>query len=110
MPMPRPCTGRPSQRTTNCWMAHNNLGLLLADKGRTDEAMAHYQKALEINPDYAEAHNNLGTLLAKMGRTDEAMVHFLKALEINPDYGDAHVQPRTSACELGRTDEAMVHS
>ncbi|MGA2506188.1 MAG: tetratricopeptide repeat protein [Chitinispirillaceae bacterium] len=95
-------------RNENCWMAHNNLGLLLADKGRTDEAMAHYQKALEINPNHANAHNNLGTLLAKMGRTDEATAHFLKALEINPDYGDAHFNFGHLLASMGRTDEAMV--
>jgi superkiller protein 3 len=65
--------------------AHYNLGILLADMGRTDEAMVHYQKALELNPNHAEAHNNLGALLAKTGRTDEAIAHYRKALEINPE-------------------------
>ena len=41
-------------------MAHNNLGIALADHGQVDSAIAHYQKALEIKPDYAEAHYNLG--------------------------------------------------
>ena len=48
-------------RNPDCWMAHDNLGRALADRGQVDEAIAHYRKALEIKPDYAEAHNNLGT-------------------------------------------------
>ena len=46
-------------------LAHYNLGFALAGRGRIDEAMAHYQKALEIKPDYAEVHNNLGFALAE---------------------------------------------
>ena len=57
--------------------------------GQVDEAIAHYQKALEIKPDYAEAHNNLGLALAGCGRVDEAIICFQKALEIKPDYAEA---------------------
>jgi Flp pilus assembly protein TadD len=50
-----------------------------------DEAIAHYQKALQINPDYAKAHNNLGNALLKKGRVAEAITHYQKALQIKPD-------------------------
>ena len=62
---------------------------VLADRGQVDEAIAHYQKALEIKPDFAEAHNNLGAALAGRGQFDEAIAHS-KALEIKPDYADVH--------------------
>jgi tetratricopeptide (TPR) repeat protein len=42
--------------------------------------MAHYQRALEIRPDYAEAHYNLGIALAARGRTNQALEHYRKAL------------------------------
>ena len=42
-------------------------------------------KALEIQPDYAEAHNNLGLALAAAEQFDEAIAHYRKALEIKPD-------------------------
>ena len=71
-------------------IAHNNLGFALAGRGQVDEAIAHYQKALEIKPDYAEAHNNLGNALAGRGQVDEAIAHYRKALEIKPDYAEAH--------------------
>ena len=56
----------------------------MAGRGQVDEAIAHYQKALEIKPDYAEAHNNLGLGLAGRGQFDEAIAHYRKALEIEP--------------------------
>ena len=71
-------------------IAHNNLGNALAARGQFDEAIAHYQKALEIKPDYVEAHNNLGLALAGRGQVDEAIDHYRKALDINPDYVEAH--------------------
>ena len=54
-------------RNPDCWLAHNNLGNVLADRGRIDEAIVHYRKALESNPRYAEAHYNLGLKLAGRG-------------------------------------------
>ncbi len=90
-------------------LAHNNLGIALAARGRIDEAMAHYQKALEIKPDYAEAHNNLGVALAGRGRIDEAIAHYRKALEIKPDYAEAHNNLGVALAGRGRIDEAMAH-
>ena len=88
-------------------MAQNNLGLALAERGRIDEAIEHYRKALDIEPDYAEAHNNLGIALADRGRIDEAMEHYRKALEIDPDYAEAHNNLGVALADRGRIDEAM---
>src|SRR5439155_1098352 len=68
--------------------AHYNLGRLLVQKGLLDEAIAHYEKALEMNPADAEAHNNLGATLFANGHVDEAIAHYRKALAIKPDYAD----------------------
>ena len=43
-----------------CWMAHINLGNILAEKGQIDEAIRQYQEAIRLKPDNADAHNNLG--------------------------------------------------
>ena len=44
--------------------------------GRTDEAMFHYLKAIEIQPDAALAHGNLAVGLEKKGRMVEAVSHY----------------------------------
>ncbi len=74
-----------------------------------DEALVHFQKALVINPDYAEAHDNLGNALFQMGQADEALVHFQKALVINPDYAEAHNNLGEALRQKGQADEAMTH-
>ena len=58
-------------------------------RGQTDEAIAHYRKALHINPNDALAHCNLGVMLAKNGSVDEAMDQFRETLKIKPDYPGA---------------------
>ena len=41
-----------------------------------------YNKALSINPDYAEAYNNMGKALKDQGKLDEAIKVYNKALSI----------------------------
>ena len=73
-----------------------------------DEAIAQYQKALEINPNDAEAHYNLGIALLQKGQVDEAMVQFQKALEINPNYAEAHNNLGLVLFQKGQVDEAIA--
>ncbi len=89
--------------------AHNNLGNALANRGKIDEAMAHYRKAMEICPDFADSHNNLGFALAGRGQIDEAMAHYRTALELRPDYAEAHNDFGVALAGRGQTDEAMAH-
>lgn len=48
-------------------MAYNNLGGALREKGQIDEAIAYYQKALHLNPNYADAHWNMALALLLLG-------------------------------------------
>jgi Flp pilus assembly protein TadD len=65
------------------------LGNLLAKKGETVKATIAYERALELEPDLAEASNDLGTLLAEAGDLRGAVARFRAALEAAPDYPDA---------------------
>ncbi|MGD0746000.1 MAG: tetratricopeptide repeat protein, partial [Verrucomicrobiota bacterium] len=95
--------------TSDNSLAHNNLGLALFQKGAVHEAIAHFQKALEIAPNYALAHNNLGIALVQMGSMDEAITHYLKALQIDPDSASAHNNLGTALVQKGSVDEAIAH-
>jgi tetratricopeptide (TPR) repeat protein len=53
--------------TTGNNIVHNNLGVVLADQGKLDEAIAHYSKALRIKPDYTKARDNLRLTLVRRG-------------------------------------------
>ncbi len=95
--------------TSDNYIAHNNLGNVLFKTGNVDEAMVHCQKALEINPDFAEAHNNLGDTLFQKGRVDEAIAHCQRALEINPHFAEAHNNLGNALLQKDRVDEAITH-
>ncbi len=89
-------------------VAHNNLGIILAQKGLADEAIAQFRKALEVRPDNAEAQNNLGRALLQNGNADEAITHFQKALQINPGYAGAHNNLGNALLPKDRVDEAII--
>ncbi len=89
--------------------AHNNLGLALVACGRVNEAIAHYQKAMELKSDFTEAYNNLGNALASLGRFDEALAQYQKALEIDPHDVTAHNNLGVALAGRGRFEEALAH-
>jgi protein O-mannosyl-transferase len=71
---------------------YHNLGgvIAAADPARLPEAMALYEIALKLVPDFAEAKNNLGALWVDQGRLDKAMPLLLDAVKVKPR--DAEVQ------------------
>jgi len=96
--------------TSDNIIAHDNLGFTFFQQRRLDNAIAHFQKALEIEPTYADAHNHLGLALLQQGRMAEAAAHFQKALEINPDYAEAHNNLGLALLQQGtdgRSDHAL---
>lgn len=65
-------------------LARNNLGLLLRDQGRLDEARSHYIQSLQWCPQHPEIYNNLGVVYLRMSRTtrgDESATLKEKAIE-----------------------------
>jgi len=89
--------------------AHYNLGDALLKKGNADEAIVHYQQALQINPDDEEVRYNLGTVLFQKGRMDEAIVQYQKALQIKPDFTKARLNLGNTLLQKGKLDEAITH-
>ncbi|MBE0460813.1 MAG: tetratricopeptide repeat protein [Candidatus Aminicenantes bacterium] len=73
-----------------------------------DEAIKHFQKAIEIEPEFAEIHYNIGILLRQKGNDDEAVKHFVKAIQNQENYKLAlfalgetlHVQKKYSRSNL----------
>ncbi len=72
------------------WLGHENLGLILAQRGDLGEAIAHLRLAERFGPGDAQGHVNMGTVLALDGRTEDATEHFRKAVELDPASGRAH--------------------
>ena len=94
-------------RNPACWMAHNNLGFALYEKGQIDEAILQFQEAIRLKTDDAEAYNNLGAALAKKGQTDEAISQYQEAIRFKPDYAEAHYNLGVALDIKGQTNEAI---
>jgi tetratricopeptide (TPR) repeat protein len=90
------------------WPAHYLLGVTLVQKGRLDEAAAHYERALELKPDFAEAHNNLGAALRQKGRVPEAIVQYQQALALDPGNAGIHGNFGNALFRNKQVDEAIV--
>jgi tetratricopeptide (TPR) repeat protein len=66
-------------------LAHNDLGGILRQMGRTDDALPHFRRATELEPDFGEAHYNIADILLRQGHTNEALAEYQKAAELpNP--------------------------
>jgi tetratricopeptide (TPR) repeat protein len=87
---------------------HNNIGVSRQKAGELEEAVEHFQKALQIDPDLAEAHHNLGVTLVKLGRPEAALPHLQRMIELKPYTIDAYVTLATSLERLGRTRQAQA--
>lgn len=59
-------------------------------RGQTDEAIAHYQKALTYSPNYYPAHNNLGSAYLARQQFTDAQAQFEAALKANQNDAEAY--------------------
>lgn len=87
--------------------AHSNLGNLLRDCDRLEEAAASYRRATELKPDYAAAHFNLGITLRDLGRLNEAVDSYRRAIGLQPGFAEAHNNLGNALKDLGRLDDAL---
>ena len=95
-------------QSPNNYVACNNLGLVLDHNGQVEAAITQYERALQIQPAYAETHNNLGNALCRVGRVREAIAHYQQALELVPGLPQVHNNLGTALGQNGRLAEAMT--
>ena len=67
-----------------------NLGTAVLALGQPEEALALYQRAIEISPENALAHGNLGKALQDLGRIGEAIEAYRVAIALAPDDATVH--------------------
>jgi tetratricopeptide (TPR) repeat protein len=88
--------------------AHCNLANALQQTGRLDEAGAHYEQALEADPDYAEAHANFGAVLMQQGLVDNAIMQYQQALEINPGFAETRFDLASAFQQKAQVKQAIA--
>jgi type IV pilus biogenesis/stability protein PilW len=90
--------------------AHNNLGQLLARRGKLEEAVQSFDAALS-NMYYREPYSarlNKGLALGQLGRRDEALAELRSCLAVNPRYCACHKALGALQLEAGKAREALA--
>ena len=80
-----------------CW----HMGIALADLRRPEEAVASFDRALELQPDYVEALVNRGNLLQELRRPEDALRSFSRAVELRPGFAIAHYNEGLCRLQIG---------
>lgn len=95
-------------RNPDCFLAHLNLGVVLKEQGRRQDAKAEYIEALRLNPDYPEALNTLGVWEVENGQIDEGIANFRAALNSYPSYAFASFNLGNVMLAKGKFEEAIA--
>jgi Tfp pilus assembly protein PilF len=84
------------------------LAVVQGRLGKNDMALASYDRALKVRPDYAEALCNRGVTLHELKRFAEALASYDRAVKVRPHYAEALYNRGNTLKELGRLEEALA--
>jgi hypothetical protein len=95
-------------------MAKLNLGNILVEQRKLDEAITLFREVTEMDPRgippiiLARGYNNLGNTVGLKGDFTQAVEQYRQALRVHPGYVNAHYGLGWALSNLGRTDEAIA--
>jgi protein O-mannosyl-transferase len=95
--------------TSGNWIANNNLGCALSQKGHAHQAIPYFQEALRINPEYDDARYNLGLAFVARNRFNDAIIQFSRILVTRPEDKDVHIRLGRIYSLQKRFDKAIEH-
>ena len=84
-----------------------DLALCYLEAGRTDDAIAEFERAVAIEPQAADQHYELAVILLKANRLDAAAAHFHRAIELKPDDAENYNGLGAIAYARGADNEAI---
>lgn len=83
------------------------LGLKAREAGEAEQALGHFGRALELNPDSQGAWLGRGEALGRLARFEEALASFDRVVTMDPTMAAAHYGRGVALWGLGRLDEAL---
>lgn len=86
----------------------SNIGFVLTEIHRYQEAAQYLEQAIKIAPQDPIAHLNLGYAYSKLGNTKQAKLHYIHSSQLNPKYAKAKFLFGDVLQEEGLTEEALT--
>jgi tetratricopeptide (TPR) repeat protein len=87
--------------------AHASLGIAYVRAGAPERALPAYRRALELQPDYADAQSDYATALVQSGRPEEATSHYERAAALKPLDPDIRLNLGRHYRQIGRASDAL---
>jgi len=95
----------PSQKTKEQWL---DEGKTLLDSEHYQEALVAYERALQIDPNFADAYDARGDACCCLNRFQEALAAFERAIQLDPTYAHAYEGKGNILYNLKRYQEALL--
>lgn len=89
--------------------SYYNLGIVLADERKLEDAKTEFNQALALDSSFANAYVGLGRVFNEEGRCEEALAEFQKALELDPNNSSAYNYSGVVLRQQGKVDDAIRH-
>ena len=87
---------------------HNLMGQSYVRLGQPEQALASYDRAIALQPDFADAHGNRATVLGALGRLDESLAGYDRALSLRPGSFEDWTNRGALLQDLDRIEEALA--
>ena len=85
-----------------------SVGYLLFQQKKPEDAIAVYDQAIRLKPDYAEAYNNRGIAKRTLERYEDAIADHDQAIRLKPDHAGAYTNRGIAKRTLGRYEDAIA--
>ncbi len=96
------------EKSASSDLAQTGFGKAMLLRGRTQEAVDAFDRALELNPDNWEAMTHRGLALERVGRLDDALAAHERAIELDPADPRAYLNYATTLQAAGRLERALA--
>lgn len=84
------------------------LAILLARKGKIQEAEKHFRNAIDLKPDFSQVYADYAVTLIQQEKYDEAIENLEKSISIDPDNTHALYHLSVAYLNTGRKEEAIT--
>jgi Tfp pilus assembly protein PilF len=97
------------EHNPDAWVAHNNLGEAYFERGAMPQAIAQYQEAIRLAPQYVYSHLNLALAWGSVGHWPEATAEDREALRLRPGWAGTNKALADVLSRNGHPAEAIPY-